>query len=745
MTSSLLVALVLAAETPAGMTISGGVSLGAWESGYVYFHTQANAVRPTTRLRIATGTSAGSANALLALISSCRESEPLPMQSLAWNLWGPVGLKQLFDKKRASADALFVRDEMSARVEHLHKVWNEGLPADCDVVWGASVTRVEPRNVVIKPGLSAPRVLETFVVRIEGRGPGKPPRVSNYVGRDMVAPVPLLPFADDTNDPEASNRNFSLLRDVMFASAAFPVAFSPAPIEYCLSKPGAEPEKALACTQPEYLDYFIDGGLFDNSPLRVAWSMVNSRLLQAPNGGSRWESPVNGSDAALRTDTRLIFVDPYTNSFPDEEGATPKAAANDGLVTKLLSITGGFISSARSTELSQLAREPELAERMDLVKSNLPRASAPLNAFAGFFETEFRRFDFYLGMYDAFLQLSQTPEWKDQPIELEKFIASSDEARTEWAPFLCMVGMTQTRFAEHRKACEDPALINFRIVLQVSLDRLTDACTRDTKTPAFDNALCLEARVGIPTPHVPGVKELSREQLKRGNDESGFDYTMRLLGEYQFEFKDLGLSRDESKRGALMLRQALDPIVDTWSNAQPTFVDRVLTRTALRAGLNSIEYSPAPFTLYAVLGTLQEVGLGFSPAERDARWFQLHGALTLGQLFSLFTDKRPRLSFNLTTGPMFNLSFISNAVIQPSLAVRGGVQLGVYDGFGTQKCLADFSLDQRACTQPVAELMLGITILERLRAELVWQTYPRLMALRTAWSYVHLAIGVRFY
>mgnify|MGYP001550763697 FL=1 len=209
MTSSLLMALVLAAETPAGMTISGGVSLGAWESGYVYFHTQSNKVLPTTKLRIATGTSAGSANALLALLTSCRDAEALPMQSLAWNLWGPVGLKQLFDKKRASADALFVRDEMNRRVERLREVWLQGLPADCDVVWGASVTRVEPRNVVIKPGLTAPRVLETFVVRIEGRGPGKAPRVSNYVARDMLAPVPLYrpPWAGSPEMPTGTATN----------------------------------------------------------------------------------------------------------------------------------------------------------------------------------------------------------------------------------------------------------------------------------------------------------------------------------------------------------------------------------------------------------------------------------------------------------------------------------------------------------------------------------------------------------
>ena len=34
---------------------------------------------------------------------------------------------------------------------------------------------------------------------------------------------------------------------------------------------------------------------------------------------------------------------------------------------------------------------------------------------------------------------------------------------------------------------------------------------------------------------------------------------------------------------------------------------------------------------------------------------------------------------------MFNLSFLSSAVVQPSIVIRGGVQLSVYDGFATQR------------------------------------------------------------
>src|SRR5262249_32845692 len=55
------------------LTASGGVSLGAYQAGYLYFATETVRRTPTAPpLRLVTGASAGSINAFLTAVSSCR-------------------------------------------------------------------------------------------------------------------------------------------------------------------------------------------------------------------------------------------------------------------------------------------------------------------------------------------------------------------------------------------------------------------------------------------------------------------------------------------------------------------------------------------------------------------------------------------------------------------------------------------------------------------------------------------------
>lgn len=733
---------------PLGMTVSGGVSLGTWESGFVYFYLEAEKHRPTSQLRIVTGASAGAANALVAAISSCQPPNPLPMSSLGWNVWGPVGFNDLFDRKRANADSLFVRDELDHSFDRVREVWKQGLPEDCDVVFGATVTRVKPREVKLKDGLAVPRVLETFTVRIQGRGLGKPPKLTNYVEPDAPMPMPLLPFVDDEKDPIASDRNFSQLRSVIYASSAFPVAFAPTPIEYCLSRPALKGEKptnkVTECTVPEFVDLFVDGGVFDNNPLRLAWSMADRHLQRSATGGCGW-TDMFAPHENLRRDMHFIYLDPDSSNFTPETTTSTEPEEN-GFIAKLFSLSGGLIDSARARELSLLAREQhDVADRMDLAMSNLPKASEPLSAFLGFFETEFRRFDFYLGMYDAYSELSSTETWKDKA-DFEKIFEIGADERAEWAPFLCIASMMEPQYAQYRASCDEPSLTDFRILLQVSIDRLYASCRatdRKLSTAAKRyNYQCSEARRGAEPPAVPHVTQIDPQLRMRRADEDTFAFTMRLLGEYGFRFNDLGLTRAESKKGSIALRWAMDDLVDAWSSVQPTLADRLLSRTAARSALNAIEFSPPIFSTYAVLGTMLETGTSWAPFRNGPRWLQLHGSLMFNEVFSLITSPQPRFSLNFTVGPEVHLSFMSNTVFQPKVAVRGGVQLGVLDTFATRKCETG---DPRACTQPELDIVVALGLLERLRVELVWQTYPLLYAKPVSSSNVHIGVGVQFY
>ena len=313
---------------------------------------------------------------------------------------------------------------------------------------------------------------------------------------------------------------------------------------------------------------------------------------------------------------------------------------------------------------------------------------------------------------------------------------------------MCVLAVAEPGWERYRPMCELPELENFRIQLQVSLDRLYDLCRPTEQSLAFAarryHHHCTQARQGFEPPVVPGVTPLEPKRQRRGAREPSFDYAMRLLGEYGFFFKDLGLPKAKRHKGELKVREALDEVVEEWAVAQPTFVDRTLAKTAARAALNGIEFSPPSYSGYLVLDTVLEAGGSVVPFGWEAKWLQLTGALTVNYFFSLFTEPNPRVAFSLTAGPNFHLSFLSNSVVQPKLIVRGGVQLGVLDSVGAKAC-ADVTTDARGCTQGVLDGVIAVSLVERLRFELVWQTYPGLYGKTGSFFNLQFGFGFQFY
>ncbi|MDP1827428.1 MAG: patatin-like phospholipase family protein [Archangium sp.] len=742
-----LTSVLAAAEAPVepvGIAISGGVSLGTWEAGFMYLTLEAHKASRRSQLRVVTGASAGSANAFISAVSSCLPANPDPMQDPGWKVWGPIGFDQLFDPHRANDEALFVGKPFEESIERVRLVWNAGLPERCDVVVGVSVTRVTPRQLRIGDGLTVPRALETFVVRIQGRGMGKAPRLTNYVDPLGLMPTPLLPFLDDES-PEATEKNFTQLSSLVLASGAFPLAFKPRPIEYCLSKPGRDGKPGdTRCVVPDFKDLFVDGGVFDNNPLRLAWTLADRRLVRSSEGRFFWADPRTPADATLQPAVRYLYLDPDTEVFPPEPpivDPTPEA----GFLSRVLSMSGDMVESAQARELGQLVNErADLTGRLHLPMNNLPKASEHLWAFIGFFEQDFRRFDFYLGMYDALVELKEGPGWKEEPIDFEAMRGSDAAARKNWAPFLCLLSMAEPGFERYRAECEGAELENFRILLQVSLDRLHERCrpTRESKREATrPHFRCEQANAGKEAAQVPGVKPLPAEERQRLEEEPEFELFMRLLGAYEFEFKDLGLSRARARGGKLAMRERLDEVVDEWAGAQGSFTTRFLAKTAARLSLHTIEFSPPLFSGYVSLGTTIEGGASIVPFFWRPHWLQVTAALGVGALETLATEVRPRVSFTLSAGPELHLSPVSSSLLQPRFSVRGGVQLNVFDTFGTAPCVGG---DARSCTQPVLELVGVVSLFERVRVHATWQTFPVLYGRTRGFFYLQFGVGFQF-
>ncbi len=107
-----------------GLTVSGGVSLGSFEAGYLYYLFETLKLNPgLADPRVFTGASAGSANALLSLISSCSDKDPEPDKSLFYQSWIPFGLKELFDPKKVTARGLFTQSALRERLEDIGARW----------------------------------------------------------------------------------------------------------------------------------------------------------------------------------------------------------------------------------------------------------------------------------------------------------------------------------------------------------------------------------------------------------------------------------------------------------------------------------------------------------------------------------------------------------------------------------------------------------------------------------------------
>jgi predicted acylesterase/phospholipase RssA len=737
---------------PLGVTISGGVSLGTYEAGFMYLFLEQLKADPALELKIVSGASAGSVNSLVAAISSCRPPNPRPLDDPGWQVWGDVGFHQLFDKSRASSAGLFTRDALDRSFERVRALLKEGLPLGCDLVLGVVVTRVTPRQVEIQRGLSVPRLEEKFLIRLTGRGEGKAPKLANYVIPSSHLPQPLLPFIDDEFDPQATDRNINQLRSVIFASAAFPVAFAPQPIEYCLSKPPRDGEVASAknveCTAPEFLDLFLDGGVFDNNPLRLAYLVAENRLTPDPSGRAMWRDVTVTDPGRPNHEVRHLYLDPDTTAYPPEV-SNERDERSEGLLGQIFKLGGGFIETARAKELSNLAAErKDLASRMRLAVSQYPTASEHLNAFVGFFEKDFRIFDFYLGLYDAYRELKTADAWSGQAFDVDALIEHSAAlAPEQWKPFTCLLSVFEPGHEAHAKDCEDPALERFRILLQVSVDRLYETCRPTQNTLAYAingyHHHCTRSRQGFSAPMVPGVTEIDRAARARVEGESSFDFFMRLLGAYGFPFTDLGLARNNAWLGRLAIRRELDDVVSAWADAQKTFAERTIAKTAGRLALNNIQFSPPKRSGHLVLGTVVEAGMSLVPFGWTTHWFQATGAASMNQFFSLVTPGESKFSLELVAGPEFHLVFLSNAILQPRVALRGGVQLGIRDALGTRSCAE--SSDPRWCTQGVLEGVLVLSVLERVRGQVTWQVYPGLAGHDPRWFNLQFGIGVQFY
>ena len=360
------------------LTVEGGGTLGAYEGGLTWTLVEVFRKRrawgdtivavnaadsllkrlPIIDFRAAAGASAGSINAFLAANRWCA-IDPVDSaeQSAFWKAWIPTGLTELMPGKgrvgarsekgvlsRVFLDTTFRTLERALRKAH--------YDSTCSLTFGAAITRLGRDSLRISPQVHArnQRYAAGFTIKgapDTGQTPlylRLPPQSNGRVRLGMLVELPLVQNGDTIRHAFAN--------DLIKASSGYPLLFEPYKVRYCPPRDTSmtEASSTMACRENSSIEhYFVDGGVFDNGPLTLAYGLA-----------------LADSSTVSLEHLHMLFVTPNqrrnTGGRWDAFGEAPRgldsAAAErrrEGL-DALMSVLQTFIPSARQYEMQVAAR-----------------------------------------------------------------------------------------------------------------------------------------------------------------------------------------------------------------------------------------------------------------------------------------------------------------------------------------------------------------------------------------------------
>ncbi|MEN0068318.1 MAG: patatin-like phospholipase family protein [Myxococcota bacterium] len=690
--------------TPVALVVSGGVSLGSYQAGFLYYLTEVTRRRSDAfELSVLTGTSAGSINAVLSAIASCRPAVLDPRDSLFYQTWLPVGFDQLYVPDETTARSAFSRRAFAPAIAQIRDELAKGLRAGCTRTMGFTTTRITPERARVGVLTEVPYSEERFTVILRGAGYGLPPALESIVLPGHPLPQPVLPLGD-TEDP------LGLLLDVVYASSAFPLAFEPVSVPFCSTE--SRVAEVPPCTMAEAKSVeLIDGALFDNTPLRLAVDL------------SRASGRPPGPFALLPTDA-LAWPRPVIGSMVD-----PEVMNTLGLIQ---AVGQGFVETAQQSELRVVVEQyPDVLDRLSILRGVLPSHGETLFAFGGFFERGFREADFVQGMAAAHLTVREAERVFMQPptqvsgIDEGRSFAMTPELtadRPGWRPFDCLVGLLDGD-RERAEVCRHTEVAQLRPLFQVAFDRLYAECVtlRDQgmEVDSIRDPRCRDAMLGGRPPLVPGLPRPDDRRWRRAPDEDWLAHQLRRLYAHGFRWADegLGVAKPNVARRRLRDRLAQPALALAKGNAAAgTRVVRLLAEL----GLNQLSYAAPQQLAYVGVGTQLEAGWSFRVGQGSGEWLRVGSVVAIDGLVSPFRSGEafvavtPLLELQLEPVPL------STALFQPRLGVQLGYRFSSLDGIGAGVCEGD----GEPCTQPTIRFQAGLSLAQRLRAQFGVGVFP---------------------
>lgn len=684
-------------EMSIGITTSGGVSLGTYEAGFHYYlaeYTKVNTERLKPRykgINYYTGASAGAANSLMSIFSSCNKDRIKIDDSILWKFWTNMSINELLREEDTTSISLLSPDYVLSEVyPEFRKIWNNGFDKSCDVVLGIAVTRLEPEYLEWEGTVEVPRLAEHFIFRIKGQGVGKLPTIENFLIPGYSNYQVLYPFGNDQKE------NFEAVLDVAQASTAFPLAFPPVELKSCFVS------KSKKCTKENASKaMFIDGGFFDNIPLNLL-KLIQDRQEKILHKNSRKKV--------------LFYVSPYSKAFMKEREVKKIGKGYDAK-EHVAKTFGNFIDSARKNELRGFKHNNDNL----LVPSvrYFPLASSPMYAFFGFIERDFRLFDFYLGMVDARMLLKK--HTKDVDPKTVHYPEDDSFKKDIWTPFYCIAAyLDDDKYRDHclkEMDSNKEQMDNFVALFKVSLTKLYYKC--DKKKSSLSHPVCSNISEGKLSLNDVLKKDYG-ENLKQQKNETDSQYTLRLLQLFDFEFKDLEIPKDKNEYAPYVIQQRFNAVVSKFTGLQNK-ENQLQIDFAMTNALSTLAVKQYKSNFYGEYGTGLEFGYTntLSLSKFSSGFTKLNLSVLVLSTDNFFGKDNRSIAVTPLVGILQALPMWSTTNVFHSLGLNMGYQLSNGDQYRTEDCNIDrFNGDESSCSGFSVQPNYLLVLFQRVRLKL---------------------------
>ena len=685
----LLFSFSTAAQEPTSLTTSGGVSLGSYEGGFLYYSIYNMPTRFRKSPMIFTGASAGAINSLLAGMTYCSgelSRNDNYKNSLFWKMWAPLSFDNFTSVN--NGQSLLDRSFMNPFLASLENLWKQGLIKGCEFYIGVSLTRKTPLIFYPKIGSNYPRLYEPIAFKVRGQGKGVAPLVEN-VYLDSGVQI-FMPFNISGFD------NFRLIKKVLLASSSFPIAFPPEELSYCF----IDSNKKLCKKESIKNDLFIDGGVFNNSPLDIAFKISKTM--------------------GLNKKTKFYYLNPSIKRYPEFGSIKNNEIKNKGLIRELMDFFQDFVTYSRVGNMSTfLGEHPGLAENLESVKTSIPLASDPMYGFFGFFDQDFRVFDFYLGMLEAKKLLENKKNiTKDEFYRLE----------TRWKMLECLDAAVYENFSISEICIKDINNIytkNFRALFKTSIDQLFHHCSEAKhEGESIYSPLCTRI----------SEKKLEdtifetwrkKEPMKLLESHSG--YVSRLLAENGFEFQDLKIKRGQEQLAMIAIKNKISKAIKGVREQQPSEHRFVLSQFSSPA-LNFIYYSPPLIKNYILAGGnvvdvhRSHVSYGES---LFGHYFRYGYGININGIKEVLKNDEYGIGLLPNLSLSYEIKSLSSELWQNEFGLRLGYQFSSKNDFKLEECeISKYEREFTNCSHSVVQLIYGLTFLEKIRLQFMVNWIP---------------------